>query len=166
MIFVVIIVVIVVVAAVVFKRMSVGMGVGEKQPDSVFELLEDRPSAKNRAMLIGMMHWEREAPLPDRTSGCYVILTYPSKKAARSDPDGYTTALIGHSSKSAAALAAKHLAGAGNEQVAEEVVQHKKPFTVALLDCEDYGMDLDECETALRKVFNDERLQKKAARKK
>ena len=166
MIIIVLIVIVVIVAAVVFRRMGAGMGVGEKQPDSVFELLEESPSAKLRPTLIETIRWEHEVPLPDKTSGCYVILTYPNKKAMKTTPAEYTTAFIGHSTKSAAAMAAKHLSGGGNEQIAAEVVQAKRPFSVALLDCEDYGMDIDECDAALRRVFADERLQKRAAKAK
>lgn len=162
MIFIVLIVLAIVVGAVVLRRAGVGMGGEDGQLDSVYEMLEDEPGTKVRGKLIEKMRWTRSVPMPDKTPGCFVILTFASKKDAKSSLASYEHAYVGRSSKDEAAMAARNLSGAGNEVIAEDVVRNKKPFALALLPCEEYGMDVEDCEAALRKVFNDERLVKSA----
>ena len=164
MIFIILIGLGIVIAAVVLRRAGVGMGDPDAQMDSVYEMLEDEPKPAMRAKLISKMTWLSSIPMPDKTEGCFVILTYENKKAMRAGMDSYVHALVGKSSKDEAAAAARHLSGAGSPTIARDVAA-KCPFAVALLACEDYGMDIDDCERALKRVFNDDRLIKTAPAK-
>ena len=152
MIFVILIFLGIVIAAVVLRRAGVGMGDSDAQVDSVYELLEDEAKPSSRGKLVAKMKWLSSIPMPDKTEGCFVILTYEDKKAMKSSMNSYLHCLVGKSSKDEAAAAARHLSGAG-------------PYAVALLACEDYGMDIEDCERALKRVFNDERLVKTAPAK-
>ena len=82
----------------------------------------------------------------------------------KSSMNSYLHCLVGKSSKDEAAAAARHLIGAGSPTIARDI-SAQRPFVVALLACEDYGMDIEDCERALKCVFNDERLVKTAPAK-
>ncbi len=164
MIFIILIGLGIVIAAVVLRRAGVGMGDSDAQVDSVYEMLEDEPKPAIRAKLISKMTWSSSIPMPDKTEGCFVILTYGSKKDMRASMDSYLHALVGKSSKDEAAAAARHLSGSGSPTIGRDVAA-KRPFAVALLACEDYGMDIDDCERALKRVFDDGRLIKMAPSK-
>lgn len=165
MIFVVLIGLGIVVAAVVLRRAGIGMGDSDAQPDSVYEILEDEARTSSLGKLVSKMNWQTGVPMPDKTPGCFVILTYDSKKDLKSSQASYAHVLVGKSEKDEAAVAARHLSGAGSPTIARDL-EAKKPFLVALLACEDYGMDVDDCERALRRVFDDGRLIKTVPAKK
>lgn len=164
MVFIVLFLIGIVIAAVVLRRAGVGMGDVDAQLDSVYEMLEDEPGPESCAKLVSKMTWLSSVPMPDKTEGCFVILTYESKKARKESMNSYVHALVGKSAKDEAAAAAKHLSGAGSPTIARDI-EAKRPFAVALLACEDYGMDIDDCERALKRVFNDGRLIKTAPAK-
>ena len=164
MIFVILIFLGIVIAAVVLRRAGVGMGDSDSQIDSVYELLEDEAKPSSRGKLVAKMKWLTSIPMPDKTEGCFVILTYEDKKTMKSSMNSYLHCLVGKSSKDEAAAAARHLSGAGSPTIARDI-SAKRPFVVALLACEDYGMDIEDCERALKRVFNDERLVKTAPAK-
>ena len=164
MIFVILIFLGIVIAAVVLRRAGVGMGDSDAQIDSVYELLEDEAKPSSRGKLVAKMKWLTSIPMPDKTEGCFVSLTYEDKKTMKSSMNSYLHCLVGKSSKDEAAAAARHLSGAGSPTIARDI-SAKRPFVVALLACEDYGMDIEDCERALKRVFNDERLVKTAPAK-
>lgn len=158
---IVIILIVAVIAFFVVKRMVVGSGSSGagKQPDELYELLEDSPSPKRLKGVLAKMSFTHESPMPDKKPGCYVILTFPSKRAMKEGMEGYEMAYVGRSEKSATAAAARQLGGEGNAKVAKAVKENRRPFALAILNCEDYPMDTDECAAALRKVFGgDDRL--------
>lgn len=158
---IVIILIVAVIAFFVVKRMVVGSGSSGsgKQPDELYELLEDSPSPKRLRGVLSKMSFSHEEPMPDKKPGCYVILAFPSKRAMRESMEGYEMAYVGRSEKSAAAAAAHQLAGQGNAKVAAEIRERRRPYAVAVLNCEDYPMDTEDCAAALRKVFGgDDRL--------
>ncbi|MBR2834766.1 MAG: hypothetical protein IKE43_03505 [Coriobacteriales bacterium] len=151
--------ILIVIAIVVAKRMIVGtQNTGTDQADEAYELLEDEPSPKIKDAFISKTAWEHEDPGQSRKPGCYVILVYENKKTMRSAPADYELAYVGKSEKAVDTAATTQLIGEGNAELATAVKEDRKPYAVAVFHCDDYGMDIDDCYEALRKVFAGERL--------